>query len=1079
MAWLALSLLATPVARAQDDAQPSEASMAAYADAANFQTGGAIKLAIDAWQKFLKEYPDHPRAAEAAHYLGVCYMQRENPDYLAAAEAFARALQDKQYDLREESLINRGWCLYAAAGTGPERDEKLLKEAFATFETLREEYSGSRFLDRALFYSGEISYELGQPQRAISFYNRLLESRAAEDSPLRCDALYARGVAQEDAQRFDEAVASYRELLERCPDDELVGDVHLRLGDLMIRREQYADAVAAFDQALASLERPEDKAYALFRQGYALVQAGKPSEAAAKYERLLAEYPDSQYAASANLASAQSIYRSGDLEAAAERFEKILQQGNPAAATEAAHWLAQIELTQGNAEAAEQIARKQLEAGARGEFATALELDLAEALSYRPEMLEESLRRFEQTYRDAPDDPLAPRALYNAAFLSLQTGQFDRAVQLAEQFLERFPEDTLAPDVRFIAAESLLASGRAESAAKRYRELLAESPATENPQRALWVLRAGAAYNAAGQPDQAVELLERHLDSLSQPSQAGEAHLLIGQAHLQAQRPAEAAQAFQASSEISWPRAGEAALMTGQALLADGQPKQAAQTWQRLVEQNPDSPMAAQARYKLAQLASDRGEHERAIAQYEAILESENAPALRVYALYGKGWSLMQSGQHAAAAEILTRVIEQHPEHPLHGDAMLARGISRRALGQHQDARRDLEAFLSTEPQGTDLGHALYELALIDQQQDNPASAAERLQRLVEQVPDYASMDEVLYELGWSLRESGQTQPAVKQFAELLQRFPETPLAAEAAYFVAQQHYEQGRWEPAAEYFAIAAKRSQDAELSEKAHYRLGWSRFKLGRYDAAEEAFQRQAELHGDGELAMDALMMIGESRFKQENYERALEAFQRARERIQQRDEEADSLRDRQQRQVRELVLLHGGQSAAQLKRWDEAIAWYDELRQRFPATSYLPQVFYETGFAYQQQGKLDQALKFFSQVADNYRNELAARARFMMGEIHFERRELDQAIPEFQRVMFGFGAEKAPPEIQNWQAKSGFEAGRCAELLLQRAESEAARRKARRFAIDFYEYVLDKHPEHELAAKSRQRLEALKES
>jgi TolA-binding protein len=75
----------------QDD--KGEAAMAAYADAANFQTGGATNLAIDGWQSFLSKYPKHPMAADAAHYLGVCYMQLETPDYIAAAKAFGRALQ--------------------------------------------------------------------------------------------------------------------------------------------------------------------------------------------------------------------------------------------------------------------------------------------------------------------------------------------------------------------------------------------------------------------------------------------------------------------------------------------------------------------------------------------------------------------------------------------------------------------------------------------------------------------------------------------------------------------------------------------------------------------------------------------------------------------------------------------------------------------------------------------------------------------------------------------------------------------------------------------------------------------------
>ena len=97
-------------------------------------------------------------------------------------------------------------------------------------------------------------------------------------------------------------------------------------------------------------------------------------------------------------------------------------------------------------------------------------------------------------------------------------------------------------------------------------------------------------------------------------------------------------------------------------------------------------------------------------------------------------------------------------------------------------------------------------------------------------------------------------------------------------------------------------------------------------------------------------------------------------------------------------------------------------------------------------------------------------------MMGEIYFGQNKFEEAIPEFQRVMYGFGAEKAPEAIKNWQAKSGFEAGRCGELLIEAARTEASKAKARQYALEFYNYVVDKHPQHELAAKARGRIEAL---
>ena len=87
-------MLASSVA-GQDRAEPEsdEKALAAYADAANFQNNGASDLAIEAWHKYLKDFPDHDLAPKAAHYLGICYMQNAAPDYEAATKAFGLALR--------------------------------------------------------------------------------------------------------------------------------------------------------------------------------------------------------------------------------------------------------------------------------------------------------------------------------------------------------------------------------------------------------------------------------------------------------------------------------------------------------------------------------------------------------------------------------------------------------------------------------------------------------------------------------------------------------------------------------------------------------------------------------------------------------------------------------------------------------------------------------------------------------------------------------------------------------------------------------------------------------------------------
>ncbi len=96
-------------------------------------------------------------------------------------------------------------------------------------------------------------------------------------------------------------------------------------------------------------------------------------------------------------------------------------------------------------------------------------------------------------------------------------------------------------------------------------------------------------------------------------------------------------------------------------------------------------------------------------------------------------------------------------------------------------------------------------------------------------------------------------------------------------------------------------------------------------------------------------------------------------------------------------------------------------------------------------------------------------------MMGEIYFTHKQHNEAIREFQRGMFGYGGEQAPAETKNWQAKSGYEAGRCAEVQITAADA-AAKPKLIADAKRFYTFVVEKHPQHELAAEAKKRLDVL---
>jgi hypothetical protein len=96
-------------------------------------------------------------------------------------------------------------------------------------------------------------------------------------------------------------------------------------------------------------------------------------------------------------------------------------------------------------------------------------------------------------------------------------------------------------------------------------------------------------------------------------------------------------------------------------------------------------------------------------------------------------------------------------------------------------------------------------------------------------------------------------------------------------------------------------------------------------------------------------------------------------------------------------------------------------------------------------------------------------------MVGELQFGKKEFVEAIRQFQRVMYGYGGDNASDGVKNWQAKSAFEAARCAEVQIADA-SGAARTKLIEEAKKAYQFAIAKQPDGELATKAAERLKAL---
>jgi TolA-binding protein len=347
-------------------------------------------------------------------------------------------------------------------------------------------------------------------------------------------------------------------------------------------------------------------------------------------------------------------------------------------------------------------------------------------------------------------------------------------------------------------------------------------------------------------------------------------------------------------------------------------------------------------------------------------------------------------------------------------------------------------------------------------------AAAQTFETLLEDDPKYAAMDKVLYELAWAYKSQEKPAEALSNFAKLAADYPQSPLAGEALFHVGEDRYQNAKYQEAASSYAQSKQAAGKSELGEKATYKLGWSHYQLKQYDEALEQFTEQVETYPESSLVADGMFMRAECLFKLENFQEALPVFTAA--------QQALAANENASPDIKVLLLLHGGQSAAQLKQWDESLAFLESIPADFPTSTYVPEALYEIAWVKQNQGKPDEALTLYEQAATKSRGDVGARSRFMLGELYFTDKKYDKAIPEFQRAMFGFGGDNAPAEVKKWQAKSGYEAGRCAEVQIAETTDPAARAKLIANAKEFYNYVVQKHPQDPLAAEAQKRLEVL---
>ncbi len=791
--------------------------------------------AIARFEAFLRKYPDDPvYTPDAMFRLAELHYEKSSDEYLQRSQSYERELV--AYDNGERATMPTQPRPSFEATIGLHRqlltrfpgyrladaaryllgycygEQEQTEEALAAYLELVEDNPDSRFVAEAWTRIGEIYFDGNDTEsleRAIAAYGKV---REYPDSPYYDKALYKVAWTYFRLDRFDEAVASFVELIDYA--DEQERTTGITGSELRSEAVQYVaisladDAWGGIGRARQVLGRLQDKQYTAeiwLRYGEVLFDQTRYPDAIEVLRTTIAKYPDARYNPEAQERIVRAYDQLRDFDGAAGAREKLV-----ADYSKGSRWYEK------NKEDREAIAK-------------------AESLTERS-LYTAAIFRHQQA-----------QAHKGSGRLQDALTSYQQAASAYESYLTRFPKSNNAYDFEFYLAECLFYSGNYPKAAEQYNKV--RDSQVDNRHLAAAALSSVITY-------------EKNLETLIKGGKVPKIELLTA-AQRKDQRvspkPLDQARAeFVAASDRfvallpKSDRVPSIRYRAAEVFYKHDQFEEARRRFLRIVEDHPDSEVAQFASNlliesylatedwanvekwsaKLMQLAKGQsdGKDKAEAAQRDKFLAGLRG--FKVGAQFKQAEQYDSAGQFEKAAETYVKLVDENDEHEFADKALFNAAVA------YEKVRR-------------------YD------------SASKTYKRIYEKYPKSALAPRALFRVGINAEKGFDFPEAVAAYKRLTDRYPESENRADAMYNLAIVLENQQAYRDAAGAFQTYARTFRDRDDAPEVYYRSALVYEKMKDYRSMITALRRFIASYGkqpkQRERVVEAYRKIGDAYKKQ----------------------------------------------------------------------------------------------------------------------------------------------------------------------------------------------------------------------
>lgn len=649
----------------------------------------------------------------------------------------------------------------------------------------------------------------------------------------------------------------------RAADDAIAPGDRKQLADGLFSRGLYALALPEY-QALAGIRPPVPPLdEILFRLGECQRRLEQPAEAESSYRRLAAECPASPLRDRAVLMRGLIVLEMGRPAIAAELLESLLStNAAPDVAGAARYHAGQAREQAGDlARAQEHYQALRVQAPAH-ELAVYAGLRLAalRAREQTPAATAAALAIYQQIAGQPPDARAGAEALFQAATLADQSGDGETAARLYRRLAERYPLDSRTAEAARPAAWAHLRTGRTADALAYATRALAEASTLTPAERAEWHYLQANSQRLLEQRDEAVASYDALLlvDPRSSFAPAARFERLVALFKSGAyERVLKDADAFtdpppNQRPDLLWMQANAAEALKDAA--------RAVQFYRMLAEQAPQSPLAADATYRLAYQLQQQQAWAEASRRYLELADRWPTNALAPRALFASGLCLAQAGQPDGALRDWRRLLTTFPTHETVPDALFQKGLEEIRLGQDREAGTTLDGLLREHDGYARLDEARFWRAHLAYAAREFALAEQFLRAALAGHPPVAVRREAEFLLGLVLQATGRDAEAAACFQPLLHAPIIEKFTIDRLSWLAEfQYARQALAESEAAARAMQAHAPSD-DWRQAAAALLGRALQGAGKRDEAITAYQQALATPARTRYGAEAALRLGE---------------------------------------------------------------------------------------------------------------------------------------------------------------------------------------------------------------------------